>query len=220
MSHSCVLYYPSKATDLSIVSSSVSGLPQMMFNRQQHDAAMICELHDLQFHHDTNESGRRPQKISIHKHSSVLDYRELDGNTDVRQMVSVARFLTTNAMRDMLGRQMDLEPWSIEVVQQFERVVGQTAEQVRGRISKLQPADESISPANPDSMDWSNTETVTQMRDDSVNAWALTATGQNIIFLQWAKGLMSLMIEKMYCTLYHPLWKCKDPPLWPLFRQR
>ena len=88
-----ILAISAELTQESAVSSSVSGLPQMMWSRSQHDTAMMREMQDFELN-EAFVSLLPPQKsdgIVINGHTAITDYRELGINTDIRQLVSVGR---------------------------------------------------------------------------------------------------------------------------------
>ncbi|KAK4962771.1 hypothetical protein LTR10_000398 [Elasticomyces elasticus] len=203
------------------LSSTASGLPPMSWNSQQHDTAMFTEMHDLQLSTEDLDAGITPygttEWITINKNVPILPYSLLGERSDVRQVVAVARILTTSIMRDILCRHLDVLPWTLAGIREYEDHVEQTAAQVRGRITRFEtPIVSSPVTMRPTP----NTEQVFEdIRRQSIHAWSLEATPQNRVFITWSSRLLNLMVEKAYCTLYHPLQKCSDTELWQQIRQ-
>ena len=192
-----------------------------MWNRQQHQTAMISEQQDTEL-----AIGRLAETgpiarivgatigLSPQNHMDCRDYRSLGDTADVRQVVSAARFLITNVIRDILGRQTDLEPWIPQDVLRFQNAIEHMATQVKGRITKLEATQGHRSTASPVGADQSEDQNMERLRYDSIYAWGLVPTPQNAVFVRWAPKLLNLMIEKAYCTIFQPLQKCSDPALW------
>ena len=82
------------------------------------------------------------QPIQVNRSLGCKDFRSLGVTTaDCRQVVSVGRFLVTNAMRQVLSRQVGGSPWSAQDVEHFQTVIERAAVQIRGRIEKLQESE-------------------------------------------------------------------------------
>jgi hypothetical protein len=203
----------------------------MLWNQKQHDTVIPCESRDTEqgginrlavlssispMHSLDEEAGAQPFRIN--ETFGCKDFRSLNYATaDCRHVVSVGRFLVTNAIRQILGRQVGGPRWSIQDVQHFQSMIEQMTVQVRGRISKLVESD----------VDFENVENAEAMttegsegsgRQSSVDAWGLRASPQSHIFIAWSKKLLALMIEKAHCTLYQPLQSYSDKKLWWHFR--
>ena len=203
-----------------------------MWNRQQHDTTMFRESKDSDPDQEASRSvesasssqsetlSKRREGIVIGDHTATVDVRELGTDTDVRQMVAVGRVLTTNMMRDIVGREVDLGTWSSSEVRRFQDVIEQMAVQVRARIDKLNSQAQLAPPSArsvPD--DFADDEAVKDMRYRSIHALNLEPNPYNQVFLNWSQKLLKLMVEKTHCTLYNPLPKYSDPALWQEFRE-
>jgi hypothetical protein len=138
---------------------------------------------------------------------------------DCRQVVSVGRFLVTNTIRQILGRQVGGYRWRAQDVQNFQIMIEQMSVQVKGRISRL-IASESDSSDEPPAVEGTTPERTAALdRQSSIDAWGLRSTPQNRIFISWSRKLLSLMIEKVNCVLYQPLQSYSDKMLWKQFRE-
>lgn len=207
----------------------------MLWNQRQHDTVMVCESRDT----DHGGSNRLAQLSAIlparglnevaptepfrvNESLGCKDFRSLNEETaDCRQVVSVGRFLVTNTIRQILGRQVGGYRWSTQDVQHFQIMIEQMSLQVKGRISRLVTSDEDSSEGiEPPSLEGTTPEwTATLDRQSSIDAWGLRSTPQNRIFIDWAKKLLALMIEKANCVLYQPLQSYSDKTLWKQFRE-
>ena len=190
---------------------------------------MVCESRDLDYG-GSNRLAQLPSMLPTQEWDETLaqpfrvnetfgckDFGSLNESTaDCRQVVSVGRFLVTNTIREILGRQVGGPRWIAKDVHHFETMIEQMAVQVRGRIDKLTVSDQGQSdngfPAPP--------LQPALVRQSSIDAWGLRSTPQTHTFIAWSKKLLALMIEKAYCTLYQPLQSYSDSSLWKLFRER
>ncbi|KAI9665993.1 MAG: hypothetical protein M1821_003928 [Bathelium mastoideum] len=219
------------------LSSSATGLPQMMWSQKQHDTALISECRDDNLRGVqtfgtpvsglSNEDSNGILKDSSLRESTQItslgcvDYSALrDDEVDCRQVVSAGRFLITNTLRDILERHTEPKPWSIQEVYTFERLIERTKIQVQGRMDRLQ---------DPNTLDALNDVILADTdinqhslppREASIESWTLVPTSQNRVFLHWARKVLGLMLEKAYCTLYQPLEACSDQAVWQRFRER
>lgn len=224
---------PRQSLNSLIVSSTVSGLPPFMWNCRQHDTTMFQESKDpIETPEASRDVGpstqssqseslsKRREGIVINDHTATSDVRELGEDTDARQMVAVGRILTTHVMRDIVGRQVDLAPWSSAEVKRFQDIIEQMSVQVRARIDKLGPQQGDLSrPVEPLPINFADDDEIRQMRYHSIHSWTLVPNPHNSVFLTWSRRLLNLMIEKTHCTLYNPLPKSLDRALWQEFRE-
>ncbi|KAF2096748.1 hypothetical protein NA57DRAFT_78343 [Rhizodiscina lignyota] len=215
------------------LSSTASGLPQMMSNQRQHDTAMPSEYQDkdVEDMSDSTVLSSNSPTSTKSAHSNphppprttplgCVDFRALnDTEVDCRQMVCVGRFLITNAIREILQRQLDFTPWSVQDVQHFQGEIERMIIQVRGRIDKLQTSTEEPYDDGATSLQLNNTTANATVQKASVTSWGLEPNSCNTKFLAWSAKLLDLMIEKAYCVLYQPLQKYADRALWLQFRE-
>lgn len=180
----------------------------MLWNQRQHDTAMISELRDDVSRRVASEpsvssattlgsGATSDEQLRLRSHLGHQDSRNFDdADLDCRQVVSTARFMVTNTIRDILGRQTDFEPWSIADVQRFQTNIERMTVQVKGRIDKLQVLDgheiqDAVSSPNYETIDG-----IKAMRQASIQSWGLQPTTENRIFLAWSRKLLNILIEK------------------------
>lgn len=148
------------------------------------------------------------------------DYRTLkDNEVDCRQVVTTGRFLITNTIRDILGRQIDGHPWTAQDVLRLQNRIEQMALQVKGRIAKLPNPEVEGYPGYQAFIEATKEKPPQHLREASIAAWTLIPNPHNTAFLMWSRRLLGLMLEKAYCTLFQPLQKLKDKTLWHEFRE-
>lgn len=160
-------------------------------------------------------ASRRPPLTSL----GCADHRVLvSGEVDCRQVVATSRFLITNVIREILGRQIDFEVWSVEEVLRFQTRIEHMAMQVKGRIARLPDPEVEGYPDYKAFVEATQDKTREYLRKASVEAWTLVPNPHNVAFLMWSRRLLSLMLEKAYCTLFQPLQRLGDKALWSEFR--
>ena len=208
---------------------------QMLWNQKQHDTVMVCESRDTD-HGGSNRLAQLSailpargldevlptQPFQVNDTLGCKDFKSLNDETaDCRQVVLVGRFLVTNSIRQILGRQVGGYRWTAQDVQHFQIMIEQTSVQVKGCISRLMASE--LDPSEgiePPSVEGGTPEqTAALNRYSSIEAWGLRSTAQNHIFIGWSKKLLNLMVEKANCVLYQPLQSYSDKTLWKQFRE-
>ena len=139
---------------------------------------------------------------------SSIPHTVSDPNIDCRQLVSVARFLVSNAIRTTFERQVDIKKWSFEELESLDATVQAVDSKLRAMTARLRSWLAGFRPNLP--RDAADLGEIESFRHTSITDWSLLPTEHNSVFLEWASILLQLMTEKTYRVLYQPFQSQDD----------